>query len=245
VRQLAPEVTRALERLRADLESTFTERLEAVVVYGPHAMPDAFRGPRRDDHLIHTLALVSSLDFADLSQSAARVESWRQLGLAVPLLLTRREFVRSLDTFPLEYGDIIARHVVVTGSDPFAGLTVAAEDRRRACEVVAKSHVIHLREAYLETGEHASAVAGLIAASAEPFRRLLLSVTELFGPQPADPEALAQAIEARAGLSADVVRQITKIASSGQADPSEAILLYPPYLDAAHRLWQFVDNWKG
>ena len=35
-----------------------------------------------------------------------------------------QEFERSLDAFPVEYGDIIAHHVVVTGDDPFAGLSV-------------------------------------------------------------------------------------------------------------------------
>ena len=102
---------------------------------------------------VHTLALVDRLDFHDLTACAPRTGDWRRAGAAVPLLLSRDEFLRTLDVFPVEYGGIIANHRLDRRrGHPFAGLQVSEADLRRGCELQAKSHLIHLREGFLETG---------------------------------------------------------------------------------------------
>ena len=100
---------------------------------------------------VRTLGLVERVTFDDLARAVPLAAEWHRRGLAVPLLLSRHEFERTLDVFPLEYGNIIASHVVIVGDDPFAGTRVAEADRRRGCEQQAKSHLIHLREGFLET----------------------------------------------------------------------------------------------
>ena len=81
---------------------------------------------------------------------ASRVASWHRAGCATPLLLTKDEFAGSLDAFPIEYGEILETHRIVFGVDPFAGLTIRTEDLRRECETLVKSHLVHLRENYVE-----------------------------------------------------------------------------------------------
>jgi hypothetical protein len=224
---------KGVDQLRIHLQEIFAERLQALVLYGQHAA------------VVHSLALVSSIRFSDLSACAARSDAWRDTGLDVPLLLTRDEFIRSLDAFPLEYGDILSHHVVVWGEDPFTGLAIAPADRRRACEVEAKSHLIHLREGYLETSEQPAAIAALIKASAEPFRRLLQNVAILDGKQVGASDDLAGVIAACAGLPRDVIAQILRIAQTGELSAQDAILLYPAYLETSERLWQFLDSWNA
>src|SRR5690242_5120059 len=116
-----------------DLQHIFGERLQAVAAYG---RPDAHPSP--------CLALVRAITAADLDECAARVASWHRAGCATPLLLTKDEFAGSLDSFPIEYGEIIETRRVVFGVDPFAGLTIRAEDLRRECETLVKSHLVHL-----------------------------------------------------------------------------------------------------
>ena len=84
---------------------------------------------------MHTIALVERLTFADLHAVRTARPTGARRSLAVPLILEREEFLRTLDVFPLEYGDIIAHHVIVAGTDPFAGVRVAPDDVRRACEL--------------------------------------------------------------------------------------------------------------
>src|SRR5215212_3808207 len=129
----------ALKPVADELQRIFGDRLEAVVGYGwRHTGP------------VRSLALVRSMALDDLNACAARNGAWSRAGVATPLLLTRDDFARSLDAFPIEYGEIIDSHDVIAGENPFAGLSIRPADLRRACEVQAKSHLFHLREDYIE-----------------------------------------------------------------------------------------------
>ena len=207
------------DELARDLRSIFGERLTSLVSYGED-----------DDDGAHTLALVDRLTFADLAKCLPLAARWRRQGLATPLVLTRDEFRRTLDVFPLEYGAIIARHVVLAGVNPFAGIAVADADLRRGCEQMAKSHLIHLREAFLETGGDPGAIARLVAASAPSFRTLLGNLDRL------EPGA-----GTRAGISSALVAEVTTAADATIPDPSA---LFGRYIAAVERIWQYVDAWR-
>jgi hypothetical protein len=214
------EHVEAFALLAGDLRRAFAGRLEALVAYGP---PDA------DDGL-HTLALIDRVTFADLAALVRMTPGWRRAGLAVPLVLGRDEFRRTLDVFPLEYGDIIANHATIVGSNPFAGLDVSVSDLRRGCEAQVKSHLIHLREGFLEAGSDSAAVARLMAASAPAFRTILRHVERL------DPGA-----NERAGLPDSLVAEVANAGATSVADPSA---LFARYVAAVERLWQIVDAWR-
>ena len=211
----------ALKPLAADLQRIFGTRLLSLVAYGPPDHPDG----------AHTLALVERLDFQDLTACAPRTSDWRRAGAAVPLLLSREEFLRTLDVFPVEYGSIIANHQLVAGQNVLATMHVAEADRRRGCELQAKSHLIHLREGYVETGGDPGRVARLLAASAPGLRALMENLEQL------DSEAAA-----RAGLTPELMREVAAANSTSIADPSP---LLSRYLTAVERLWQEVDRWRA
>src|SRR5688500_11773983 len=102
--------TAAAERagtLLSDLRRIFRERLRSLVAYGDHI----------ENAPLHCLALVTSLDNVDLDACARAVHAWHRHGLATPLILPEHEFKRSLDAFPLEYGEMIRTHVEVYGPD--------------------------------------------------------------------------------------------------------------------------------
>lgn len=218
-----PRLSAAFTELAGDLRRAVGDRLTSLVAYGDFAATEDADGA-------HALALIERLSFADLARCVAHAPRWRRLGLATPLLLAPEEFRRSLDVFPLEYGEIVARHIVIAGSDPFAGISVNEADLRRACERQAKSHLIHLREGFLETGGSVAAVARLIAASAPAFRALLLSLEQL------EPGAAREA-----GVAADLPREVAAAADATIADPSA---LLARYIAAVERLWQYVDRWR-
>src|SRR5207247_10002041 len=84
-----------------------------------------------------------------------------------------------LDVFAIEFGAILADHSVIAGANPFERLTVEAVDLRRAVEVQARSHLLHLREGYIETQGRADALAVLVARSAPAFATLIASIARL------------------------------------------------------------------
>ncbi|HEY8551158.1 MAG TPA: hypothetical protein VIL35_14470 [Vicinamibacterales bacterium] len=240
---LPARARKAAETLLADLQALFGARLESLAVHGAWVQPEGAAEPQLDDdEPIHSLALVRALAFDDLSACADRAERWDGLGLAIPLLLSRDEFVSSLDAFPLEFGDILARHVTLAGHDPFDGVAVAPADLRRACEVQAKSHLIHLREGFLEAGGRPEEVARLIRHSASSFATLLASLARLEGLDPSSTTDLAGFAADRLGLSASLVRRVL---GTGHLPHDEALQLYAPYHDAVSQLATHVDRWRG
>lgn len=233
---LAASARTALEALAADLHRIFGNRLHSVCAYGAAADADAE---------IRSIALVQSLDFEDLAACVPLTAGWANRGLAVPLLLERDEFRRTLDVFPLEYGEIIASHVVVRGDDPFVGLTVPDADRRRACELQAKSHLIHLREGFLETGGDPRRVARLIGASAEGFRHLLVHIVALVAPSGhTDSDHLPEAAEEHIGVPRELTREVMAAAGGGPSTIADPTAMLARYIAAVERVWEFVDGWK-
>jgi hypothetical protein len=236
-----PDAVQTLER---DLRGIFGSRLQSLVIYGRRAHPGD-----GDGHHGHaapptpTLAVVESMTHDDLRTAAGRVAAWHDAGLATPLLLAAREFERSLDAFPLEFGAILADHVLVSGSNPFASLAVNAADVRRACEVQARSHLLHLREEFLETRGRGDALSDLIVQSAPAFAALVTSIARLEGRSDDDLAAAARHVEHILGLPG-AVTDITKLAGVKEITSAEAERLFPPYLTAVERLVSHVDGWS-
>src|SRR5207244_8096683 len=125
-------------------------------------------------------------------------------GIATPLVLPEDEFRRSLDAFPLEYGEIIRAHEVLFGTSPFDGVTIERGDLRRACETQIKSHLVHLREGFIEAGGTPRAIAALVTASAAAFGALLRNIAQLNGSSSTD-RATATRDGARAAQLPDSV----------------------------------------
>jgi hypothetical protein len=234
-------VTTAAERagtLLSDLRRIFGERLRSLIVYGDHV----------DSAPLTCMALVASLDTVDLDACARAVNSWHRQGLATPLVLPEHEFRRSLDAFPLEYSEMVRAHAHVYGDNPFEGAVIAPDDLRRACETQIKSHLLHLREEYIEAAGRPQAVAALVQASVPAFAALLRNVARLHGADTSArstatvegaraarlPEAVVSAV-----LALDPAQSATGVAST---DPAR---LFPEYLAAVEQLAAFVDRWRA
>jgi GNAT superfamily N-acetyltransferase len=237
----AEAVETALARFVDQVRAIFADRLRAVVVYGPHATRDA--APARAGP-VNLLVLASSVTAADLAAAAVYVPRWRRQGLATPLLLGAEEFARSLDAFPLEYGDILARHRVLVGEEPFAGMVVRAEDVRRACELQVKSHLIHLREGFLETAGRPADVAALVERAAPAFVALADTLARLEHGATADREAAMRLVQQAAGLPPEVARRVTALAEGHRLGRREAVAFFRHYLAAVERLAEYVDRWR-
>ena len=217
-----------------DLQHIFGERLLAFAAYG---QPNAQPAP--------SLALVRAITADDLDRCAAHAASWHRAGCATPLLLTREEFAGSLDAFPIEYGEILETNRILFGVDPFAGMTISREDLRRACEVQVKSHLVHLRENYIECRGRQSDVSALVAEAAPAFALILRRLARLDG-MPAETNADLGAYAAkRPGLDARTVGAVLALAGQQHGSGVDAIRIYPAYLAAVEQLGRFIDSWRA
>jgi hypothetical protein len=217
--------------VKDDLQRVFGARLLSLIAYA---------GGRR-------MVVVASLTPDDLAALVPLAGRWRADGIGAPLLMTRRELERTLDIFPIEYAQIVATRELLAGVDPFAGLSIGTSHLRRACERQVKSHLIHLREGFLESGGRPSALTDLVTGSAPAFRALLHAVSRLTDkagdarPGLADDESLARFAESELGMHGTVVRDVL---GADRGRPIEAQALMPAYLTEMERLWSTVDDWQ-
>jgi hypothetical protein len=246
-----PEAVGALER---DLRGIFGSRLQSLAIYGQrgsaHAAHDAHEMHGHGAHGHHaaptrTLAVVESMTLDDLRAAARQVERWHDEGLATPLVVAAHEFERSLDAFPLEFGAILADHVVVSGENPFASLRVDPADVRRACEVQARSHLLHLRQGFLETRGRGDALAVLIVQSAAAFAGLISSIARLEGRDAGEPGAEGRHVERELTLAAGSVTEVTALVGVHEISSEEGERIFPRYLAAVQRLVAYVDGWSA
>jgi hypothetical protein len=237
------ELAGAVESLRTDLSGIFGPRLNALVAYGARLFPSPATVPSALKVRLNTLALVDTVRVEDLQACAGRADAWLRSGLRIPLLLGHGEFVRSLDVFPFEYGDIIARHVRVSGEDPFAGLAVLQTDLRRAAEQQAKSHVIHLRGGFVETCGRGGEIADLLRASAVAFATLLGHIVRLRRRDDSTLESLAAGVQDIPGVLVQVCRDVLSLVHDPTIADDDARRLYPGYLETVTGLVHWLDQW--
>lgn len=222
--ELSTSARRAFDRMAADFLRVLGERFVALVAYS------ADRGA----------VFATGLGAADLDALSMLTEVWHRSGLSTPLLLTTEEFRRSLDAFPLEYQAILDRHVVISGTPPFAGAAVPREELRRACETQAKGHLVHLRQSWLDAAGHSDDLAERVVGSALPLRVLLTQVASLRGSNAAAPEFAAEAFPAHA----EILRAVLALEPDG-AGARALISKLPQYLAACEAIWAFVDEWRA
>ena len=221
----------------ADLRQVFGQRLRSVVAYGPQLDGHA-------DATLTCLALVTTLTVEDLEACAKRAAAWRREDIATPLILPEDEFLRSLDAFPLEYGEIIRAHRNIYGDDPFTDVTITRDDLRRACETQVKSHLVHLREGFIEAEGKPAAIADLVAASAPAFAALLRNVARLSGVDISErTEATLQGARA-AQLPDGIVTQILALERPTELRSTDPARLFPEYVAAVEQLARTVDQWR-
>ena len=229
---------KAIDTLASDLDHIFGARLQSLVAYPGN----------QADGSVHSCAIVDGLGFRDLVSCLPQTERWHRRGIAVPLMLASGELERTVDIFPLEYSSILADYLVVRGRDPFQGVSIPVEDVRRATEGQAKSHLIHLREAFLESHGETTRISRLIASSAAPLRALLTNIARLHDHAPAETlsdQALSTMAEARMGISATLIREILASSGAGHSTIADPSALLARYVEAAQRIWAYVDGWRA
>ena len=223
------DASSALQTLERDLVAIFGGRLQSLLHYGhahAAARPHGHAHGHHEPVLVHALAVVDTLTADDLRGCAARITSWHAEGLATPLVLPASELARSLDVFPFELSAIIADHAVVFGRNPFETLRVEPSDLRWACEVQARSHLLHLRQGYVEARGRDDALSVLIVRSASAWASLLENIGRLEHKPPATDA-------------------VTTLVGVKEISNDEAARIFPAYLESVERLTKYVDGWSA
>ncbi len=229
-----------LEDLVAQLRAAYGDALRAVVLYGSAAGGDHV--PDRSDY--NVLVVVDTLGMPQLRAVAATARAWAEAGHPPPLTLTTAEWRASADVFPMEYADLLERHRVLHGTLPLDGIRVDLRDLRVEVEQQTLGKLLQLRSAIVATGWEPKRQLALLEASLGTFMTVFRAVLRLHGERPpADREALATAVGARAGFdAAPFVRVVRHARGAARLAPDAAAEVLAGYLTGMERLAAHVDR---
>lgn len=160
-----------------------------------------------------------------------------------PLFLTHDQLGASLDVFPMEWLDVIERHLLLEGEDVFGGVSVPRTWLRHQCEHELRGKHIRLRQEYLASGGRAERLREVLTRFASGFHALFRTLLRLRGEEPpASTERViervadAYGLDARALLGAYMVRFAPK---SGGPDVKDT---YRKFMTEIERLTGAIDH---
>jgi hypothetical protein len=166
----------------------FGDRLKAVVLYGSGA-----EGRLRPTSDVNLLLVLTSFDAAQAAGLRGPFAAAHAAMRLEAMFLLESEVPQAIESFGQKFSDILRRHRVLYGADPFAGVQVSRPAVIFRLKQVLLNLAVRLRAEYLEHGATPERVASLIADSAGPLRSCAATLRELEGKPPVPPkEALAE-----------------------------------------------------
>ena len=235
---LPDEIQKLLQTYVKDVKGVFGEQLEGMLLYG-----SAVRGeflPGRSN--LNILLLVSSYDSAVLKRYSALHRHWSKEQIVVPLFLTEEELHTSAAVFPLEFLEIQEQHRVLGGRDPFIGFHVKIDRLRETVVQGVTSHLLRLRQRYVEGGGSDDATTILLPLSITSLVPLLRGVQRLLGrPVLSHSDAVIKDVAEQLKLDLQGLLDALLL-KRGQISPGtrEVPRLFDRYLQAATMLTRAV-----
>lgn len=231
------------EQFGTQLATAFGPALRAVVLYGSAVAGEHLA--RRSDY--NVLIVVDELPLETLRTAAAVAKSWMDAGNPAPLIFTEEEWRSSADVFPMEYADILERHRVLQGQDPFTGIAIARANLRMQVEREARGKLLHLRSGVFAASANPRAQLDLLEATLSQIMVLFRGVVRLHGEvPPTDYDALTRATAQRAGFEAEsVLRVVSHVRGHARVAPAAAAATLAGYLTSLEALVRYLDRYAA
>ena len=188
---LPEEIQRHLDLFVAAAQTAFGDDLAAAVLFG-----SAADGQVRATSDVNLLLLLKRFtpQTADALRGSLRL-AHAAIDLQVMFLL-ERELTQAADAFAVKFADIIARHRVLLGNDPFASLHTSRDAMLRRLRQVLLNQQVRMRERYMLLSLNEEQLAGAIADAAGPLRSAAASLAQLEGkPAQSGKQALEAFVE--------------------------------------------------
>ena len=232
----------SLDELVKQLTQVYAGGLRSVVLYGSAASGEEVKG-KSDQNV---LVIVDQLDRTRLQQLAQTSRAWVESGNPPPLTLTHAEWRRSADIFPMEYADILERHRVLKGENPFGGIRVAARDLRLQVEHEAMGKLLRLRAGVMSAGTDVKLQNALMADSVSSLLVIFRAVMRLHGDiPPRDSTAVARSVASRAGFDVAPFEKVIAMAREVRASTvTDTAAVLDAYVAGMEALVAYLDGYQ-
>jgi predicted nucleotidyltransferase len=191
VDDLPATVGRMLDEFVQAARTELGAALHSVVLFGS-AAENRIR-PTSD---VNVAVVLSAFDRTGIDRLRPALERAHAAIRLEVLWLLEGEVVAAAEAFAVKFTDIVRRHRVLHGLDPFAALVVSRQATIARLRQVLLNQLLRLRATYAVDGGHEERLALRIADAAGPLRVSAAEILELeCGPTLAPRDALARIAE--------------------------------------------------
>ncbi len=124
------------------LKDIFSDNLFSVLVYGSYVKGNFVPGVSD----INVLILLNKPDNNAILNFGKTLHKKIKKFIITPLIITKDEFLRSADVFPIEYFDIKSRHLLIYGEDIIEKLELKKTNLRHQIEDRLRGSLVSLRQ---------------------------------------------------------------------------------------------------
>ena len=163
------------------------------------------------------------------------------------MFMLEAEVPAAMEAFAVKFSDILHRHRVLHGSDPFAHVTVSDAALLRRLKQVLLNQQIRLRERYILLSLREEQLGRVIADAAPPLRASAASILQLEGhPAPSPKKALERVI---AGFNdpalTEVLGAMTKVRGGERLESGQPTAILMHLMRLTERLRDHVERLEG
>ena len=199
-------VSRIVDPFLAEVDQALGSGYSAVL-YGSAARDDFIPGRSN----INLMLVLDQIDPQILRSLGRAFTGWRKGSRERPLVLSRTEWERASDAFPIEITDMRLSYQVLRGPDPVQGIQVDRTDLRKALEREFRGKLLRLRQGYATYAPDPKALGTLALQSAATILVLLRGALTLIGKSvPSDSSQLATAAASAIGFEAEPVLHVVR-----------------------------------
>ncbi len=193
---------------------------------------------------VNLLVVARSLEPDVLDRIAAVMPDARRTPRVDPMFMTKEQVGASIDVFPIEWLDLIERHLLVEGEDVVAGLEVPRTFLRLQCEHELRSKHLRLRHEYLASANRPERLAEVLARLASGFHTLFRTLLRLRGEEPpASTERVIEQVANHYGLDAGALLGAYLVRyAARRPEAGEARERYRKFLVEIERLTRAIDG---
>jgi predicted nucleotidyltransferase len=226
-----------LDTFLAGLDAALGDRYTAVL-FGSAARGDYVEGMSD----LNVLIVLEDASPATLTRLEVPLGAWYEAGQVAPLLITRAEWLRAQDVFPIEVVDLLDAHKLLRGRDAVRDLAVNEPHLRLALEADLRGKLLRLRRGYVALHRDPVGMTRLLLQSVPQHLLLLRALLRLVGrPLPRDHEALVRSAAEVVGFEAEAVLLLDR--KRREDGPWRATReQYEAYMAAVEGTVRFVDH---
>lgn len=217
---LPANVSRTLTGFVEAARHAFGTDLRSVVLYG-----SAAEGRLRTTSDVNTLLVLSAFDRGKADQLREPLRLAYAAIRLTAMFLLESEIGPASEAFAVKFADIVRRHRVLYGADPFAGITISRKAEIIRLKQALLNLTLRLRETYVSRSLREEQLVVVLAEAAGPLRSCAASLLELEGTPANSPKEALERAAASLPVEADwagVLSRVSEARQEGKLPPGVA-----------------------